>query len=543
MQSGTESYYGDVDGHRSTESPDAVMLTYGYDRPLVTSEQWSGSLPGNATLAVAHAYNREFLDSTLTVGSTSAVTFNHDSDGLLTAAGALAIHRLATNGLVDSTHAGSVNSSYDYNPHGELQNLRYAGPGDTLFQQSLARDAVGRIVTLAELAFGTTHTYGFRYDVAGRLYGVTTDGDTTARYRYDANGNRVSFTGASATDTASADYDDQDRLLRYGRVRYEWTAAGELLRKITATPDTTGYTYDALGNLVAVAFPSRDTLRYVIDGANRRVARKWNGSPTGGWVYRNGLNPVAELDGSGAVVNRYVYGEEDHVPALLLRGTSTYRLITDYLGSVRGVVDVSTGAVVQRRSYDTWGIVTTESAPDFQGLGYAGGLYEPATGLTRFGARDYEAGVGRWTSKDPLLFLGNDVSFLGHARLQLYEYAGSDPIDAIDPEGLQAFDSYTAAIEQCLRLPTAQQREECLRALVDVTEDQQGRLQKLIARQVRQQKTANEILCEEIKGSAQREFPSQFRGRTLEDIMRLARRGDPAARKALKLLTDSRFRK
>jgi len=148
-------------------------------------------------------------------------------------------------------------------------------------------------------------------------------------------------------------------------------------------------------------------------------------------VYRNGLNPVAELDGSGAVVNRYVYGEEDHVPALLLRGTSTYRLITDYLGSVRGVVDVSTGAVVQRRSYDTWGIVTTESAPDFQGLGYAGGLYEPATGLTRFGARDYEASVGRWTVKDPAGFLGGDLS--------IYVYVGEHPSYAVDASGLGRF--------------------------------------------------------------------------------------------------------
>ena len=41
-----------------------------------------------------------------------------------------------------------------------------------------------------EVAFGRDITYGYRYDGAGRLYGVTENGDTTARYWYDANGNR-----------------------------------------------------------------------------------------------------------------------------------------------------------------------------------------------------------------------------------------------------------------------------------------------------------------------------------------------------------------
>ena len=43
------------------------------------------------------------------------------------------------------------------------------------------------------------------------------------------------------------------------------------------------------------------------------------------------------------------------MPSLLPRGSTTYRLITDYLGSVRGVIDVATGTVYQRREYDAWG--------------------------------------------------------------------------------------------------------------------------------------------------------------------------------------------
>ncbi|MCB9610787.1 MAG: hypothetical protein H6716_29655, partial [Polyangiaceae bacterium] len=38
---------------------------------------------------------------------------------------------------------------------------------------------------------------------------------------------------------------------------------------------------------------------------------------------------------------------------------------------------------------------------DFVPFGFAGGIHDADTGLVRFGARDYDAVTGRWTSKDP----------------------------------------------------------------------------------------------------------------------------------------------
>jgi RHS repeat-associated protein len=54
-------------------------------------------------------------------------------------------------------------------------------------------------------------------------------------------------------------------------------------------------------------------------------------------------------------------------------------------------------------------------------------LYDEQTGLTRLGARDYDAYTGRWTAKDPTLFDGGDPN--------LYAYASGDPVNAVDVTG------------------------------------------------------------------------------------------------------------
>jgi RHS repeat-associated protein len=106
--------------------------------------------------------------------------------------------------------------------------------------------------------------------------------------------------------------------------------------------------------------------------------------------------------------------------------------VKDHLGSVRQVVDVATGAVAQELAYDAWGRVLVDTNPGFQPFGFAGGLYEPDTGLVRFGARDYDPETGRWTTKDPVRFEGG---------LNLYEYGASDPVNRVDPAGTDWVDT------------------------------------------------------------------------------------------------------
>jgi RHS repeat-associated protein len=270
---------------------------------------------------------------------------------------------------------------------------------------------------------GVTDTYAYTYDTAGRLIEVQKNGTTVSAYTYDANSNRLTGPGLSTPAT----YDAQDRLLTYGTAAYSYTANGELLTKTVGSQQTT-YAYDAFGNLRSALLPDGTLIEYVIDGQHRRVGKKVNGTLVQGFLYGDQLRIVAELNGSGAVVSRFVYGSKVNVPDYMVKNGVTYRIISDHLGSPRLVINASTNTIVQRLDYDEFGNIITDTNLGFQPFGFAGGLYDQHTKLTRFGARDYDAETGRWTAKDPIRFAGGDTN--------LYGYVVSDPVNWGDPWGL-----------------------------------------------------------------------------------------------------------
>jgi RHS repeat-associated protein len=196
----------------------------------------------------------------------------------------------------------------------------------------------------------------------------------------------------------------------------------------TQNGQTTRYTYDVLTNLLKVKLPTGDKIEYIVDGKDRRIGKKVNGVLTQAYLYQGDTNPVAILDSNGQITAQFIYASQDHVPDYLIKNDTTYRLITDELGSIRLVIDINTGQIAQRLDYDAWGNVLLDTNPGFQPFGYVGGLYEPSTGLIRFGARDYDPHTGRWTAQDPIGHASQDTN--------LYTYVYNDPINHIDPSGL-----------------------------------------------------------------------------------------------------------
>jgi RHS repeat-associated protein len=98
--------------------------------------------------------------------------------------------------------------------------------------------------------------------------------------------------------------------------------------------------------------------------------------------------------------------------------------------SVQVFVNEEISTTAQSITYDEFGNQLSNSNPDFQPFGYAGGLTDYHTDLIRFGARDYDPSVGRWTSKEPLGFAG---------ALNFYVYCDNDGVNWVDPDGELAF--------------------------------------------------------------------------------------------------------
>lgn len=403
-------------------SPEGNGLVYTLDGSLVTGLQWTGDISGR----IDWQFNDDFKRVEERVNQNQVVQFTYNKDGQLNQAGDQAIFRDLTSGKIIGTAIGNVSDSTTLD--GLFRTLTYEADysGNPLYACAYTYDKISRILTRTETVGGESHVYAYGYDLMNRLNSITIDGGNAVAVTYDGNGNRLTYT---ASGTTTATYDDQDRLLAYGDLVYEYSAHGDLAAITdTGTDDETVYVYDELGNLLSVTLADGTLIDYIIDGANRRVGKKVNAVSVSGWLYNSRLHPVAELDGAGSVVSRFVYGDKSNVPSYMLRGGSTYRIISDHLGSPRLVVNVNTGQIAQRMDYDAWGNVTQDSSPGFQPFGFAGGLYDPLTRLVRFGARDYDARTGRWTTKDP-------VGFSGGANL--YLYSRGEPLGRKDISGLQ----------------------------------------------------------------------------------------------------------
>jgi RHS repeat-associated protein len=216
--------------------------------------------------------------------------------------------------------------------------------------------------------------------------------------------------------------------VQYGNSQYRYNALGQLAAKTSAGKEVS-YKYDPLGNLQTAVLAKDKHVEYVVDGLGRRIGKKINGALKQGFLYREKVGPLAELDSENRVISRFVYAEQPQVPEYLEKEGERFRIVADPVGSPRCVVNAATGQIVQRLDYDPFGAVESDTNPAFQPFGFAGGLYDPDLGLARMGFRDYDAESGRWTAKDPLGFAGGDAN--------LYAYVSNDPPNRNDPWGLQ----------------------------------------------------------------------------------------------------------
>jgi RHS repeat-associated protein len=320
-------------------------------------------------------------------------------------------------------------TAYSYDDAGRATSIVHKNASAaTLSYYTYGYDSADRVTQEVRWSQVGTTTYSgtrnYSYDVASEL-----TGDGTATYTYDLNGNRT-MTGyqTGAGNEVSND----------GTWTYTYDSEGNLTEKTKGSGlETWYYGYDNANHLTSVRQTSDGSnnellVTYTYDVYGQRIEEdKWT-SGTGTVTTRfawDGGQVWAELDGSNAVKERYLWGDTvDQLFARIDGNGTAWWYLTDLQGSVRDVLNAS-GVVQDHVDYSGFGvIITSEANATARGrYGWQGADYDPQTGLQYHRARYYSPSAGTWTSQDPIAFGAGDAN--------LYRYGGNSPTNATDPSG------------------------------------------------------------------------------------------------------------
>ncbi len=208
-----------------------------------------------------------------------------------------------------------------------------------------------------------------------------------------------------------------------GHPAYDYN--GNMTNKTTVN-GTSAYAWDFENRLSSVTLPSgagQVTFKY--DPFGRRI-QKTIASGATNYVY-DGANIVADLDGSGAILARYVQGAGIDEPLALNTSAGTEFFEADGLGSITSLS--GSAGLTDTYTYKPFGI-TTATGTSTNRFRYTGRDWDQETGLYYYRARYYDPTTGRFISEDPLGFT---------AGTNFYQYADNDPVVFTDPTGKDTY--------------------------------------------------------------------------------------------------------
>ncbi len=274
-------------------------------------------------------------------------------------------------------------------------------------------------------------TYG--YDEFNRLISRTVSSGTVQNYGYgyDQYGNRISQVGyqggwsfnptinpaTNQITTSGYSYDAAGNLVNDGAHSYQYDAEGNVLQVDGGT--TASYVYDAFNRRIAEQTPS-GTHEFTYDYAGRRISGWLSSSNYGdqGRIYWNNQQ-IAFRAGDGT--------NFDHQDTL-----GTERMRTLYDGSV--------GASYQSLPWgDGYTATVNNSYAGLDSLDFAGlerdvqSTTNPEEDTEHAQFRNYAPAQGRWLSPDR--YLGS-YDFANPQSLNRYAYVLNNPTSFTDPSGL-----------------------------------------------------------------------------------------------------------
>ena len=393
----------------------------------------------------------------------------------------------ALNRIISEIVPSGSNIYRTYDLQSNLLSQTYSSTGGTGVYMTY--DTAGRILTEATSGRTLTYSYDadgdrktitwpdsfkvtYAYDALDRLQSVLDPtGTTVVSMGYDAESRRTSLSRSNGVTTAYG-YDGADRLtslshsfpassqstVSYG---FSYTPGSQLASR---TVNNSGYVWPAsLAQAQSKSFDglNRDAAFVAISGMNSKGDVAYDGSRTFTYDFENkiigetgpvavsltydpmgrlnqytvngattqflysGSDLVAEYDGSGNLLRRYVQGSGVDEPLVWYEGigTATPRWFhQDRQGSVVAWSNAS-GAAGETDRYGPNGEPQAWAGARFR---YTGQIVLPEMNLYDYKARFYDPNLGRFLQPDPIGYADGPDWYL---------YAHDDPVNGSDPTG------------------------------------------------------------------------------------------------------------
>ena len=320
-----------------------------------------------------------------------------------------------------------VQAEYDYFDDGNFKTIAYKKSDDTVLNSyAYNYDNVGNVDDMTDLQ--GLHDYG--YDKVYQLASATHPSLPAENYTHDSVGNRQ-----ISTDHSDWIYDDNNRLKAYNGVSFEYDQNGNTIKK-TENGSVINYHYDYANRLRQVDLPDTRVAKYAYDYLGRRLIKDVDGVVT--WYLYDEFTLLSELDRFGNLVSRYTFAPNSFDTLSLRTEGLTYYYQTDHTESPRKMTTTD-GEIAWSAKYTSFGEVSVEpSSTITNNLRFTGQYFDSETGLHYNYHRYYDPEIGRYLTPDPIGLDGG---------INLYSYAGNNPINAIDPNGLLSiYGSYGAAV-------------------------------------------------------------------------------------------------
>jgi RHS repeat-associated protein len=230
-----------------------------------------------------------------------------------------------------------------------------------------------------------------------------------------------------------------------------YDAAGEVTSRGLSSGTAQNLTWDGFGRLVKVDQRDSNNQGYnwvtVYDGLGRRIQTAYSDAtenqttslPLNIYYYYDPEVPFLEIgrDYNGRTWNLFgpdrsgFYGGAEGIGGMETtyaeNGRETYGILKNFFGDSLGNMNAlglyAWGNVLGGYGAMPGSSVNEDLVPQWRGQ------YLDWTGLYYFGARYYDPTEGRFISADPL---GHDAS------MSLYDYCNGDPINELDPDGMDA---------------------------------------------------------------------------------------------------------